>query len=458
MAYSSWTGLPVTHMEMGSPGQVLDIPGPVHMKDILAGVQCTANGRGDSDMEKRMNRDLISMVKKIVLATLVVASVAAIPSVRGSLGGVAHGADIRRFSVDSAVSFAKRRSPYVRMAQAKKEQARIMWDQAGQAKKQAEAAFGGMPIPYEVIAGTFQARTGFSIASKGLDTAKAGVGFAAEASYYGVLKAEGMAKVAEEAVLRGKDQVNLAKQMESAGLVAPKDVLDAEVRLAELEAGLASAKKYQELARLNFLKTLGLGLDESFELSDKEIPYESFSIRDEALEKKIEEAMKKRFETYSAERTLDLKEIERDLLDGHNFMEETKNSMKPYLKAAQDEAVSEAEANLSAQRAEVEYSIREAFLSIKEAGERVALAERALEQAREGHRLAKLRYSTGLATSLEVMGAELGLVQAENARLNAIYDHTLAKAKFNVLCEEGMGAATSAMGAGSSSFSGGAMN
>ena len=382
----------------------------------------------------------------LLVVTLLLAGLE--PGLTGWFGKPVEGADVKGFDVEGAVKFAQRRNPYIEMAEARMEQARIMWEQAEEAAKQAELALGGAPIPYEIAVMPFQAKTGYNIAKKAYEAAQAGIGLAAEAAYYGVLKAEGMYEVAEQAVKRGKDQVELARKMRDAGLVAPKDVIDAEVKLAEMEANLATAEKYRGLARLGFLKTLGLAFDEAFELTDKEIQYVSFrEVDEEDLPKKVEEALKNRFEVYQAERTLDLKEIEVDLMYGHPFTDTNQNAMKPYMQAAAEEAVDEARAALAAKKAEVEYSVREAFLSIKEAEERVNLAARAVEQAEEALRLAKLRYSAGLSTSLEVMAAELALTQTQNARLQAIYDHNLAKANFRAACGVGTGGIGASMGA-----------
>lgn len=397
-------------------------------------------GRNSSDGSPREGSRSVrrSCKRRSVALGLLVVALVLLPGPARWFGGSAEGADVRRLNVEAAVKLAQRRNPYVEMAEARKERARIMWEQAEEAARKAEAISGGAPIAYEIAVMPFQAKTGYNIAKKAFEAAQAGVGLGAEAAYYGVLKAEGMLEVAEEAVKRGKDQVNLAKKMRDAGLVASKDVIDAEVRLAEMEANLASAKKYRELARLGFLKTLGLGFDEAFELTDKEIPFVRFKeVDDEDLPKKVEEALKNRFEVYQAERTLDLKEIELDLIGEHPFMDLSADRV--YAEAAAEEAVDEARAALAAQKAEVEYSVREAFLSIREAEERVDLAARAVEQAEEALRLAKLRYSAGLSTSLEVMGAELALTQAENARLQAIFDHNLAKANFKTACGVGTG-------------------
>ncbi|MCL6629291.1 MAG: TolC family protein, partial [Armatimonadetes bacterium] len=72
---------------------------------------------------------------------------------------------------------------------------------------------------------------------------------------------------------------------------------------------------------------------------------------------------------------------------------------------------------------------RQSYLSLKESEERIRAAEKGLEQAREGMRLAQVRYRGGVSTQIEVLDAQTALTQAETNYVNALYDYQIALAK-----------------------------
>jgi outer membrane protein TolC len=73
--------------------------------------------------------------------------------------------------------------------------------------------------------------------------------------------------------------------------------------------------------------------------------------------------------------------------------------------------------------------VRQAHLSILEAQERMRVAEKDVEQAREALRLAQIRYQSGISTSVEVTDAEVALAQSRTSQVNAFYDYLLARAR-----------------------------
>lgn len=60
----------------------------------------------------------------------------------------------------------------------------------------------------------------------------------------------------------------------------------------------------------------------------------------------------------------------------------------------------------------VDFSIHEAYLAVEEAGQNEALAASALETAREGERLVRIRYENSLSPIIDLLDAELSLQRA----------------------------------------------
>ena len=71
----------------------------------------------------------------------------------------------------------------------------------------------------------------------------------------------------------------------------------------------------------------------------------------------------------------------------------------------------------------------QAYLSLKEAKERIGVTEKALTQAQENFELARGRYQVGVGSPLEVTDAEVSLANARANRIQALYDFKVAEAK-----------------------------
>ncbi len=75
---------------------------------------------------------------------------------------------------------------------------------------------------------------------------------------------------------------------------------------------------------------------------------------------------------------------------------------------------------------QLEADVREAYLRYHEAGQRLQAQETTIAEAEEGLRIARLRYSNGVGTQLEVLSAESALTQAKNNYVQATHDAALA--------------------------------
>ena len=80
--------------------------------------------------------------------------------------------------------------------------------------------------------------------------------------------------------------------------------------------------------------------------------------------------------------------------------------------------------------------VRQTYLNLMQARDRVAVANRALAQAREAYRLAKVRFDAGVSQAqgvsplLELSDAQNALTQAENNQVDAVYNYLVARAQF----------------------------
>jgi outer membrane protein TolC len=100
------------------------------------------------------------------------------------------------------------------------------------------------------------------------------------------------------------------------------------------------------------------------------------------------------------------------------------------------ERVREAEARLEQLRVveaqlrqAIELEVRRAMLNFASAAEELAAADKIVEQAAEGLRIANVRFAAGVSTNLEVITAQASFSQAEANRIQALFNVNIARAQ-----------------------------
>ncbi len=84
----------------------------------------------------------------------------------------------------------------------------------------------------------------------------------------------------------------------------------------------------------------------------------------------------------------------------------------------------------------VRLQVREAYLNLHAARQRVEVSRDSAAQAAESLRILRNRYGAGLATLMDVLRAETMQTSAENNHLNAVYDYRLALAALELATGE----------------------
>ena len=79
-------------------------------------------------------------------------------------------------------------------------------------------------------------------------------------------------------------------------------------------------------------------------------------------------------------------------------------------------------------RSRIDFDVRTALLDLGAAGERVGVAQRALDLAREQLTQAKDRFEAGVANNVDVVQAQQALADATESYISSVYDHNVAKA------------------------------
>jgi outer membrane protein TolC len=84
---------------------------------------------------------------------------------------------------------------------------------------------------------------------------------------------------------------------------------------------------------------------------------------------------------------------------------------------------------LESERLRISLEVRQAYLDLQEARARIHVARKEQDAAREALRVAQVRYSAGLGTSVEVTDAQVALARAGQNLADARYDELASAAR-----------------------------
>ena len=290
-----------------------------------------------------------------------------------------------------------------------------------------------------------------------LDQATNDVTLNTKTAFFNVLRAQAFQKVQEDTVYQLDAHLKDAQLHYDAGTIARFDVLRAETELANARQGLIASRNGVELAKSALNNVTGKPLTTLIELVEPADPgFPTIELaactdaacrwRPEVLSANTRVRMAdqtKRVTNLAGKPRFNLQWDYNRNFDATLF-NPRENSWKAYLttsisvfdggatKAAVDMASSDAANARSAQQQitdAVTLDVQQSYLSLNESEDRIQVAEKGLEQAKEAMRLAQVRYQGGVSTQLEVLDARAALTQAETNHVNAQFDYQIALAK-----------------------------
>ena len=279
--------------------------------------------------------------------------------------------------------------------------------------------------------------------------------------FLNLLKAREQVRSAQDSVARLRSQLQRAQAFYDVGLQPRVDVLSAEVELAQAEQELLSADNavLTQIARLNTLLNLDLEalVDYIGELAY--LPYEpdlqdcldrAFAHRpDILLSLKAEEIADKDSEITASAFYPQVK-ADLDYYRRGNDPGVSGDGARPdpwwtasvgmqwqvFEWGRTRYAYEQARQNLVALRHEtaklrldVSYDVKALHLKLREASARIAVARKALEEAREAFRNAQARYQAQVGTNTQVLDEQARLTRAEAGLTDALADYQLAMAR-----------------------------
>jgi len=293
----------------------------------------------------------------------------------------------------------------------------------------------------------------------GLAAVRQSVALQVQEAYLGVLRVQALENVAREALAAAQEHHQIAQLQQKAGVVAPFDVLRAEVQVASYRQDLLAKQNAVDLAVANLNRVMGTDVNRPLRLVEPALT-ERAAVE---LAASQQEAEQRRPEVLQAQTLLQaarkgVKLARAGLQPSFALAAGYSYDANPSGFAGQSESwnvsaavrlplfdsgatharVHQAQADVATAELrerdagqQVSLEVRQAYLSLREAKQRMSTSEKDVAQAREALRLAQARYRAGVSASVEVTDAEVAFAQSLSNQVNARYDYELAQARLD---------------------------
>lgn len=283
--------------------------------------------------------------------------------------------------------------------------------------------------------------------------------YSAVEGYYALLAYQELQGVYQEAVTNLQGHLDNVQAQYNVGTKARVDVLSSAVSLANAKTTAVTAENNVAISESNLNNILGLPLQTQLNLADHQLPFNTYNI---SLQEATDYAMRYRPEVLQA--ALAVQEAERNIsiadagnkptvsVSGGNgwsddnfpgFDSDRRSwnigagvTYTFYDGGATKAKVNQAKQDLlvareteQATRESVQLAVKQAYLNIRSAAQKVAETQTIVDQARENYRIQNIRYQAGVGINLDVLDAQLSLNEAQVNHIQALYDYNVGIAK-----------------------------
>jgi outer membrane protein TolC len=301
-----------------------------------------------------------------------------------------------------------------------------------------------------------QAELGVDIAQLQADRAFQTVANEVAVAYYQVLRARALQRIAQEAVRRAEDDLEVAKKLAKGGVIEREKVLRAEVQVATTRRALDQTEAAVGVAIAALNLAIGFNVSCPTEVVESpDIPPFSQSLCD-----CLQEAVSRRREFQVARRAVQVAEeggrvaradfaprivAEGSVLDfqqsaprGHADLALGFIKLEWALfeggKRVGELRIADSKVRAAVAQAQVicdtiAFQVTEAYRLLVAARSGIDRARPAVEQSEETYRLVRARAEQGDATPSDVIDAETALTRAQQDYLNSIHDYLTALAR-----------------------------
>ena len=283
--------------------------------------------------------------------------------------------------------------------------------------------------------------------------------------FWNFFKAQKQYELTQEYLTSLKDNLKQTKDFLDNGLVTMNDYLKIKVQVSNAEVSLIDAKNNMEIARASFNKSLGIPLSKPTEITAN---YSSLQQQTYEYQDLLNEALNNRNELKSLEYNIKAGEDRVTAVNSgwwpklyasgnfflYNANAETFSIDNEKLQAwfvglslnwdlwdwgytssqsAQaEESVLQSEESLKLLREQIELETYNAYLNLNSQKEKINVSQLAVESAEENLRLTQQKYDYNLATSNDLIDAEVGVLDSKTKLAFSNADYELAKVKLEV--------------------------
>lgn len=281
-------------------------------------------------------------------------------------------------------------------------------------------------------------------------------------AYFDVLKSEMLLEIQKEALKRANEQLKIAETRYELGAASYSDVLKAKVLHGDVKLALISSENTVKLAKASLNSWMGqdvnasIDVEENLTKPDFDYSYEDAltdAMRDNPSLKKanfdLNSAMAQLgmarsgfFPSLSLSGSYswsnpELDEIKNILEREYSWRLSASISLNIFDNFQKNYNFSWAKANRNSAREnfyqtkrDVALELKQAYLNVEEAQQKINLTQEKVESAEEDLELVQEKYNLGSASILELLDAEVSFKQAESDQVEALYDYNLAVAQF----------------------------
>ena len=282
--------------------------------------------------------------------------------------------------------------------------------------------------------------------------------FDTQGAYLQTLKAMELVALAQEAYRSAQEHLQTTSKMLEVGMRARNEVLRFEVALANAENNLVVAQNNFELMKAELNRVMGVDIERPMTLK----PVDDFSWEaPRTLQEQTEIALRRHPGLQVMKSTVSVQNAAVGVARSgfmpkvnlaYNYSWEANDTWAfdsyktwnlaivasiPVFNSFQNYASLRREQETLGQVKKLEdefarglqLQVKQASLNLTAADKRMAITEKAVEEANENLRIVMSSYQVGLLSSLDVVDAEVAVTQAKASRIEARYDYFIAKAQ-----------------------------
>lgn len=295
-----------------------------------------------------------------------------------------------------------------------------------------------------------------------VEAARNDVALRTREGYYGVLLAQALVDVQQQALEQARARLEQVREFYEAGTASEFDLLTARVEVDNTRPDLIDARNQLELTRNRLKRTVGIPLDRPLELTDdfpapedslppeKAYVSEAFrqreDLRGQAVRVDLQEANltsqeRSALPTVEFNAGLSRRASSSDLVPPEEDFSQTMTAGLAFsvpLFDGRERAgrIQQASAELNREeyrlrqlRENIRLEVQQSYQELQAARERIEATSATVDRAERALEIAQTRFENGLSTQVELNDAELAVTRARTNQARALHDYAVASAR-----------------------------